>query len=332
MSADFHIPPYQEPRPKNRFPIVAQLGVLGLVLVGLFGSLLLSNASPEAPAPQPIGTSAPEVPEVAPRKIEDVALRAEAAYVWDIKGQRALYSKNADEALPLASITKLMTAMLAHELIEANDMATVSAGAIRQEGASGLLVGERMTIGDLRELALVSSSNDAAYELGASVGSLLGDRDPVEQFVAGMNIRAEELGLETLQYRNTTGLDVSPSEPGAVGSARDVSFLMEHIVREYPDLLAPTQESAARIYNTAGAYHDVSNTNAVAEEIPNMLGSKTGYTDLAGGNLTIAFDAGFDRPVVITVLGSTRDQRFTDVLTLVAAVQDSLGSTTPNTI
>ena len=87
----------------------------------------------------------------------------------------------------------------------------------------------------------------------------------------------------------------------------------------YPEILRPTNTSATRINNTAGAYNDANNTNEVALKIPNMIGSKTGYTDLAGGNLTIAFDAGLNRPIIITVLGSTRDERFTDVFTLVRA-------------
>ena len=77
----------------------------------------------------------------------------------------------------------------------------------------------------------------------------------------------------------------------------------------------------SRVYNSAGAYHEAFNTNELVGDIPNLLGSKTGFTDLAGGNLTIAFDAGFDRPIIITVLGSTREGRFDDVATLIAASQ-----------
>ncbi len=311
----------------RRFPVVAQLGVLGFVLLLLFGSLLLPERGPEKNATLPEVTTAPEqnAYPVVPQKIEALELRATAAYVWDIRSQRALYSHNADEPLPIASITKLMTALLAYELIEDDTYTTVSDAAIKQEGSSGLSSGERLTSERLRKLALISSSNDAAYALAASVGELLGDRDPVSQFVQGMNIRAEELGLSTLKFKNTTGLDISTTEPGAIGSARDVSFLMEHILTNYPEIITPTKESSTRVYNTAGAYHEIRNTNQAATQIPNMIGSKTGYTDLAGGNLTVAFDVAFDRPIVITVLGSTRDERFADVLTLVQAVQDSVG-------
>lgn len=332
MSQEQH--PYlidtNEQHTKNKFPIVAQLGVLALIISGIFGSLYyqkgqaakIANSTPE----QNLSAQVFVEPQI-PQKIADIPLVANSAYVWDVKAQRALFSKNADKALPLASITKLMTTLLTFELIEQNEAATVSMSAIQQEGSSGLLEGERFTVEELTQLALVSSSNDAAYALAANVGELLGNQDPATQFIAGMNIRAKELGLESLNFKNTTGLDISVTEPGATGSARDISFLMEYIITNYPELLEPTQYPTARIYNIDGAYHDAENTNEAVLDIPNMIASKTGYTDLAGGNLTIAFDAGLNRPIIITVLGSTRDARFTDTLKLVAAVQESVGQT-----
>ena len=321
------IEPEQQPQ-TNHFPIVSQLVILAVILGGAFGSLWYFQAKETqdqvSPAVQPYRQVTSDTNEVIPQKLAELSLRADAAYVWDVAGQRALYKKNEGETLPLASITKLMTALLAHELITDQTTVDVPLAAIRQEGNSGLVSGEELTAEELSHLALISSSNDAAYALGANVGSLLGDRDPAKQFIEGMNIRANELQLPTLSFKNTTGLDISTVEAGAVGSARDVSFLMEYILVNYPELLAPTTQSAARVYNTAGAYHDVENTNAIATKIPNLLGSKTGYTDLAGGNLTVAFDLGLNRPIIITVLGSTRDARFADVLELVAAVQESV--------
>lgn len=317
-----------EPSEKNIFPIVAQLSILSLILVGIFSAWLFdTQPSSEKELPPPPQNFATDITEyqLTPQKIEkEIILRAESAYVWDVQGQRALFKKEAEKTLPLASITKLMTALLAHELVPGDNSVSVPLAAILQEGSSGLVAGERLDIDELQELSLVSSSNDAAYAMAASVGSLLGDNDPASQFIAGMNIRANELGLNTLHFKNTTGLDESITVPGAVGSARDVSFLMEYIVLNYPEIISPTQKSATRIYNAAGVYHDANNTNEVALQIPNMIGSKTGFTDLAGGNLTIAFDAGLNRPIIITVLGSTRDERFSDVLTLVAAVQETL--------
>lgn len=312
---------------KNHFPIVIQLGVLSLILLGLFGTYILQSAN--APTSAQLPVSQPQTEErypIVPQKIEDVTVKATAAYVWDTESQRALYAKNAEEALPLASITKLMTSLLAYELLAEDTIANVPLSAIQQEGSSGLQAGEKFTIEELQALALISSSNDAAFALAANVGSLLGQQDPTTQFVTGMNIRADELGLETLKFWNTTGLDLSSTKPGAVGSAKDVSFLMEYIVTNYPDLLTPTTDSSTRVYNTDGLYHEASNTNPVVQQIPNLIGSKTGYTDLAGGNLTVALDVGLHRPIIITVLGSTYQERFTDVLTLVEAVQASVST------
>ena len=69
----------------------------------------------------------------------------------------------------------------------------------------------------------------------------------------------------------------------------------------------------------SGGAHAVLNTNRETGELPLLIASKTGYTDLAGGNLVIAFDAGFNRPIIIAVLGSTAEERFTDVEKLVWA-------------
>lgn len=311
---------------ERRVVVVLQIAVLLFILGGLFSAYVMEK-SQTATVKQSVENGAAAIKKndaPIPQKLSNVEVRAKAAYVWDVQNQRALYIKNAETALPLASITKLMTALMAHELVDQNQNAIVSTRALLEEGSSGLAPGERLTYVELNKLALVSSSNDAAFALGASVGSLLGDNDPTAQFVSGMNIRADELKLSTLKFKNTTGLDLSPSEAGAVGSARDVSFLMEYILKNDAEILAPTTKSTGRAYSSSGEYHDYENTNEVIYAIPNLLGSKTGFTDLAGGNLTIAFDAGLNRPIIITVLGSTREERFSDVVRLVNAVRDNI--------
>lgn len=328
------LPPYiietDTPSEKNKFPIILQLGILSVIMVGIFSTWIFQDIqTTKEPEVAQVNTTVTETHELntAPKKIdENIPLIAEIAYVWDVKNQRALFNKNADKVWPLASITKLMTTLLAHELIAENELVTISLPAILQEGSSGLAPGEQINVEQIRELALISSSNDAAYALAASVGSLLGEQDPASQFIQGMNIRADELGLNSLQFKSTTGLDLSETEPGAIGSARDVSFLMEYIITNYPSIISPTKQLATRVYNTDGAYHEVSNTNQLVQDIPNLIGSKTGFTDLAGGNLTIAFDAGMNRPIIITVLGSTHDGRFDDVMTLVKEVQNILSN------
>ena len=318
----------------SRFPIKRQLALLGLILVAIFGTtmipkfLMQTKETETKTAPSAPLVTLDETIKTIPT-LEDITTLGQAAYVYDVRTKRALYSKNADTVLPLASITKLMTALIARELVASDKTIVVPKAAISQSGSSGLLEGERFTARTLANYAVIASSNDAAYALACAVGAVIDDtKNPNQTFVQAMNIRAQELGLSNLKFKNPTGLDVSPTEPGAVGNAREVSFLMEYIIQNYPDILEPTTDTSARMYNKDGAYHEAENTNPIISKIPNLLGSKTGYTDLAGGNLTIAFDAGYNRPIIVTVLGSSYDGRFADVKKLVTAVTASLDAET----
>jgi serine-type D-Ala-D-Ala endopeptidase (penicillin-binding protein 7) len=310
----------------RRFPAAIQFIVLVLILGGLLGGVVFPRIFPNqgmaqkaAPAP----TTIAESDVVTVRNIEAPTLEAKSVYVYDVIANRALYSKNADEALPLASITKLMTALVSREIVADDTRMKVPKAATTQVSASGLLWGEVLTASELRDYAMLASSNDAAYTLATKAGDMLADDRGSEAFVAAMNITAEELNLETLRFYNPTGLDISAEKAGAYGSARDVSFLMTYILKNYQEILEPTTMAYERIYNVDGTYHEAENTNPAINAIPNLIGSKTGYTDLASGNLTIAFDAGYNRPIVITVLGSSYDGRFRDVLALTAAVQEA---------
>ena len=310
------------------FPVKTQLFIIAMFMLVIFGSVIV---------PKTIALlEDKEIPEVSqfevldqeanvtkvPAKIDSLDIRAQSAFVWDVREQRVIFQKEADEQLPLASITKLMTALVAYELVSDNTSVTVSPNAAAQQSGGSLLSGEVFEIKDLADFALISSYNSAAYTVADSVGAILGDSDPVGQFVAGMNIRATELGLNSLKFLNPTGLDISTDEAGAFGSARDVSFLVEYIVKNHPEILLPTTVESTRIYNKAGQYHDAHNTNNIVLDIPNLMGSKTGFTDLAGGNLVVAFDAGFNRSIIVTVLGSTRSERFTDVQKIISEVQN----------
>lgn len=321
----------QATKKQNRFPVKFQLLIIGSFLFILFASVIIPKSlaliSKDSEKLAPVSETSLLVTNEStaiPQTIEQVDLRAEAAYVWDVVGQRVLYETNADEKLPLASITKLMTALLAYELVPDDTLVTISTAAANQQSAGSLLPGETYEVKKLADFALVSSYNSAAQTLAEAVGEKLGQGDPLKQFVAAMNIRAGELNLKSLEYFNPTGLDVSPAKAGAYGSAKETTFLLEYIYLNYPEVLRPTVADSTRLYNQKGDYHEAENTNRVLLDIPNLLGSKTGYTDLAGGNLTIIFDAGFNRPVIVTVLGSTHSERFNDVKKLVAAVQTAM--------
>lgn len=318
-------------------PIKQQLTILAVAILVIFASgwlpKLLDNLKNENEGqsatvpltseviPDPNTKPIPEIDETA---FESLNLQGEAAFLWDVNEQRVLYQKNADEQLPLASITKLMTTLLAYEILDDQDQVPVSISAILQDGESGLGDGERFTLEDIIDFTLMSSSNDGAFAIASAAGALLQYERPAETFVQAMNIRAEELGLTQTYFLNPTGLDVSETKAGAYGSARDIAFLMEYILKNAPSILERTTDRSGVFYNQSGEYHEAENTNKEVNDIPGLIGSKTGYTTLAGGNLAIAFDASLNRPVVAVVLGSSLNGRFSDILKMVDATRDSI--------
>ncbi len=312
-------------------PVRQQLILVASLLLLIFGTAVVPKtiALLKKPDQQPVVKIEPkETPvkiiEANNKTFSDINLVGEAAFVWDVNAGKALYQKNETEKLPLASVTKLMTALLANEIMTSQASVVVNTAALSQSGDSGLLRDEVFDRQHLTDLTLMSSSNDGAFALAMAAGEKLRSGDGANAFVQAMNVRAKELGLSDTTYYNPTGLDVSAEQAGAYGTAKDMATLMQYIVEHNPDILTYTTEDSAHIYDKLGNYHQASNTNYYVDQIPGIIGSKTGYTDLAGGNLVVAYDAGLNHPVVVAVLGSTQNDRFTDVMQLIEASNNYL--------
>lgn len=315
-----------EEKGEEGVPTLPQLIVALGILLLVFGSSYipaLRDSQENQPASlleQSIRNSLEKQDIVKENPFENIKLDAMAAYVWDISKQRALYSKNASAQLPLASLTKLMTAIVVEETFDEKEIIEITLDAIRQEGESGLLDGELWNVRELLDLTLLTSSNDGAYALAVAAGtSLSPDDDPAKIFVRAMNRKAEQLGLSQTYFTNPTGLDTTEAQSGSYGSARDMAFLMEYIVTTLPSILENTSKTQITVTDTEGIELIASNTNQTVNSVTGLLGSKTGYTVLAGGNLVIAYNAGLNRPIVISVLGSSPEGRFQDVLKLTEA-------------
>lgn len=259
-----------------------------------------------------------------PNAFANISIAAKSAIVWDVVEGKALYEKNADESLPLASLTKVMTALTVSKMLKGSSNIKIDQSFLAPEGDSGLKVGDSWTAKDLLDYTLITSSNDGAYALAsvAQAAKIMdgGVANPQsdEAFIRAMNDTAREVGLQNSRFWNEHGLDRNADRGGAYGSARDMAKLVEYILKKQPDLLEATRYKSLAINSTEARY-EATNTNQFVDSIPGILASKTGYTDLAGGNLVIAYDAGLGRPIVITVLGSTQEGRFDDTLKLVNA-------------
>ncbi len=252
----------------------------------------------------------------------NITLEARAVYVLDVTTGKALFAQNENEKLPLASVSKLMTALVARERMPTNTIVTLAKDDLSADGDVGLRPGERWLLSSLIDVMLIVSSNDAANAVASFVGLDGQDVDlPASRarFIQMMNEKAKTLGFSSMEFFNESGLDVSDTRNGGYGSAREVALLMTELWKKYPETLEITARKDARIYSEDKLAHILPNTNDTTGRFPGLLGSKTGYTALAGGNLAIIFDRGIGSPVVAIVLGSTRNERFSDMQKLVQA-------------
>lgn len=252
-----------------------------------------------------------------------VELKAKSAYVYDARTKTVLFGKEENKRLSLASLTKLMSALVASEISPEYTQVVVSDEAITAEGDSGLLVDERWTLGDLLDFSLLSSSNDGIRAVALSLGALsnfnAGEKEIIDDFVRAMNAKALALDLKNTYFWNETGLDESEVKGGGYGTAKDVAVLLEYILEQNPDLLEATRENEATLVSIDNYKHLAKNTNQFTSRVPGLLGSKTGFTDTAGGNLALIFDPELGRPIIVTILGSTASGRFEDAQKLVEA-------------
>ncbi len=245
---------------------------------------------------------------------EAPSVTAEAAFVADISTGNILYQKNAEAQLPLASLTKLMTVVTALEALGPDHEVHITEAALSPEGDSGLTRGERWSAQDLAHFSLIESSNDGAHALGLAVVDALGLE--TGGFIDTMNRRARLLGLAQTFFLDDTGLDISLTTAGAYGSARDAATLLAHIAILSPESVERSVMPTWSFVSKSGTVHQAENTTLLASLYPSAIGSKTGYTDLAGGNLAFMFEAIPGHPVVIAVLGSTREGREVDTVRL----------------
>ena len=243
-------------------------------------------------------------PKISP--FDNIKLEAKAAYVFDVSNNQIVFELNYEMQLPLASLTKIMTAFIAKENLPPYLLVTISKEAVLQEGDEGFKVGEQWTIPELIDAMLISSSNDAAFAFASEFNkNFNGD------FVSLMNQKAKEIGLTQTYFLNTTGLDLSKNTAGAYGSAQDIVKLLLHIAKKDSSLMEVTRLKSINLHD-----REFQNTDWVIGDLPGFIAGKTGFSDLAGGNLAVVVDNGFNRPFVIVVLGSTIDGRFNDVKNL----------------
>lgn len=295
-------------------------GLLTLALLGCasFFFVLAYLGQGSAPAQAQSAAAAVAITD----SFAHVSIEAKGAFVYDMTDKRVLFEKDADAQLPLASLTKVMLMLAVADELDPQAIMTIPFDTAPFQGTSQrLLAGERWRVQDVINFTLIASSNEGANMLALAADPLIRahfagapEKDPT---IWRMNQIAQQLGLHRTYFVNPSGLDISTTQSGAYGSARDVAIMMAYAATSSPALFAATAENGLRLANESGTTASAQNTNEALGDIPGLMMGKTGYTDLAGGNLAVVFDVGLAHPVVAVVLGSSRDGRFADMKTLV---------------
>ena len=223
----------------------------------------------------------------------EVSVSARACVLYCANNGELLYSLNEDERLPMASTTKIMTALITLEEAARDDRVVTFTPEMFAEGSSMyLLEGERITLDDLAVGMLMQSGNDAANAAAVAISG------SIEAFAERMNERAKELGMENTRFVTPSGLD----SDGHFSTARDMAILLNAAMdnarfRE----ITGSESMTVSFTEPADKVVTYPNHNKLLRLYPDCAGGKTGYTDLAGRCLVTCAERGGLRLIAVTL-------------------------------
>lgn len=252
--------------------------------------------------------------------VSALPIKGESILVQNLSTGEVLYTKNSEEIRPLASITKLMTAITVMKMKEEwktlpSSIKIISNGQAYTASDRAVEAGKYMKLESLIRYMLLTSSNFAAYSIAHEIV-------PFSSFMAYMNFQAKNIGLTNSHFINASGLTeegVSKELRNSVGTAEDVMKILETITFKYPELAQATRITEANVRMPNGQLIPIENTNILLDSMPDIFLGKTGYTDDAGGNLAVVIQRN-NQYYGIVVLGSTIEDRFTDVAQLASGL------------
>ena len=238
-----------------------------------------------------------------------LSLRSKAAVVLDTKKGEVLFEKNIETELPIASLTKLMSALVFLETNpDLDNIVTITIAHANGSGRSQLRVGETFTLRDLLHASLMSSSNRATRALARASGL-----SPLE-FVARMNQKAKELGLENTFFYEPTGLD-EKNRSTALDCARLLYFALQDSV--IASISGKTTYEFVSL-DKGKRRHRIGSTNKLLFNSLNVKGGKTGYNGASGWCLGTLVQRKDGKEMVAVILGApTKHTRFKEIRSIV---------------
>ena len=230
-------------------------------------------------------------------------ISAEGVVVYDLESGTTMYGRNTEVLLSPASTTKIMTALVALEHYELDDVVTIAT--VANSGAvMGLVPGEQITVENLLYGALIQSGNDAAWAIAEHFDG------GVEKFVEAMNAKAADLHLTNTHFTNPVGYDDPNHKMSAIDLTRLGAFALTN--KTIVKMVAIPQITISDVAHTR--FHPLTNVNALLGKIPGVAGIKTGWTEEAGENLVTLVERNGHK-VILVVLKS--QNRFSDTEQLI---------------
>lgn len=231
--------------------------------------------------------------------VPEPVLETRAAMLFDVRSGRTLFSKNPNQRLPIASITKLMSALVVLDNLNLRDVFTVPAEDINVDGKGADFYKNEQLLGtDLFKIMLIKSSNDAALAFATAAQKAGID------FVAKMNEKAQSLGMTNTRFADPAGLN----DQDAFSTASDLVKLIRYAARY--DLISQTLiTGSVTVTSIDGkAVHNLVNTNQLLSRLPGIVMGKTGYTDNALGTMALEVGINDGRDIIISVILGAKDR------------------------
>lgn len=233
-------------------------------------------------------------------------IQAKSALVYDTRSGRFLFEQNPRQKLPIASLTKLLSATVILENLKLEDIVTVPTEALRvDDEKQTLYLGEKISVENLLKLMLIESSNDSAFAIALFAQS------KGLNFVEKMNEKANQLGMADTYFLDPAGLNDK-----AYSTAYDLIKLVKYALK-YDLIWSFLSEKNIIVKSADGEIeHNVKSTDQLLGIVPDIIGGKTGYTDGAGGCMILVVDIPGENDKIISIaLGST--DRFGDTIKLI---------------
>ena len=239
--------------------------------------------------------------------MNEVRLDAKSAVLYDVKSDRNLFEKNIKEKLPIASLTKVMNAIVVWEKFSPDNIVTVQLSAVKVDGQrQDLYSGETLTVNNLMQMMFIESSNDAAYALRDYAASQSVD------LVAEMNAKASILGMRDTHFVDPAGLD-----DAGYSTASDLIKAVTYALR-HNAIWSFSRQVTATIVSTDGKItHEIKNTDQLLGVLSDIVGGKTGYTDSALGCMILIIDVPNQSDSIIAIVLGSHD-RFGDMKNLIS--------------